>query len=310
MGACRFSSCRQSVRVNTRLISRRPCPNVTIPVSRHLLWSVVLITSLLATATLADWIDPDTPWEARTTVPLTAKPGPKPTPAPTLPDQVRRKPGQHVKTPAPTKSPAPTVSPRPSHEPSASPSYFPTMDPDRIFELVFSDEFNTPNRTFGDGTDPRWTALDKNDYTNDALHYYTPDNVRTNEEGQLVIVSEAADTDIVGFDDVKLEKTRVTKHFRSGMVQSWNKFCFTGGIIEAEVVLPGKPSVGGLWPAFWLLGNLARHTYVGSSEHIWPWSSLNCTKKSGWAQRISGCDWATHYGRYYRAQWRIGCMGC
>jgi len=164
------------------------------------------------------------------------------------------------------------------------------------YDLVFSDEFNTPGRTFEDGTDPRWTALDKNDYTNDALHYYTPENVVTNQEGELVIRSEVADTDVIGFDDVNLQKTHVTKHFRSGMMQTWNKFCFTGGVIEAQMTLPGKSEVGGLWPAFWLLGNLARHTYVSSSAHIWPWSSSECTAKSRDAQLINGCMNTAHYG--------------
>ncbi len=36
-------------------------------------------------------------------------------------------------------------------------------------EMVFSDEFNVPGRSFNDGHDPRWTALHKNDYTNTAL---------------------------------------------------------------------------------------------------------------------------------------------
>jgi hypothetical protein len=80
------------------------------------------------------------------------------------------------------------------------------------------------------------------------------------------------------------------------MIQSWNKFCFTGGIIEAEVALPGKSEIGGLWPAFWLLGNLARHTYVGSSAHVWPWSETGCTKKSQDSQLISGCHNVAHYG--------------
>eukprot|EP00542_Grammatophora_oceanica_P020398 CAMPEP_0194039022 /NCGR_PEP_ID=MMETSP0009_2-20130614/11211_1 /TAXON_ID=210454 /ORGANISM="Grammatophora oceanica, Strain CCMP 410" /LENGTH=561 /DNA_ID=CAMNT_0038681721 /DNA_START=332 /DNA_END=2017 /DNA_ORIENTATION=+ len=179
--------------------------------------------------------------------------------------------------------------------PSIAPSMQPSLIP-KDFKLVFSDEFNTPGRTFADGTDPRWTALDKNDYTNDALHYYTPDNVKTNDNGELVITSMVGDTDVIGFDDVKRKNTHVVKHFRSGMVQSWNKFCFTGGIIEARVTLPGKADTGGLWPAFWMLGNLARHTYVGSSQHIWPWSAPNCTLKAHWAQQINGCARVLHYG--------------
>jgi len=159
-----------------------------------------------------------------------------------------------------------------------------------------SDEFDVPGREFGDGKDPKWTALDKNDYTNDALHYYAEGNVRTNEDGELVISTEVGDTDVVGFDEAKLEKVHEKKHFRSAMLQSWNKFCFTGGIVEAEITLPGKPDVGGLWPAFWLLGNLARHTYVGSSMHIWPWSSNECNDRTEGGQQINACLHSDHWG--------------
>lgn len=168
---------------------------------------------------------------------------------------------------------------------------------DSTYELVFSEEFNVPGRTFGDGSDPRWTALEKNDYTNDALHYYSAANAATNEDGELVITTEAVDTDILGQNDEDpKKKLHEKKHFRSAMLQSWNKFCFTGGIVEAKVTLPGKGSVGGLWPAFWLLGNLARHTYVGSSQHVWPWSSNVCTEKSFYAQQISACNKVEHFG--------------
>ena len=33
----------------------------------------------------------------------------------------------------------------------------------RQYELVFSDEFEQDGRNFGDGSDPRWTAIRKND---------------------------------------------------------------------------------------------------------------------------------------------------
>ena len=32
------------------------------------------------------------------------------------------------------------------------------------------------------------------------------------------------------------------------MIQSWNKFCFTGGILEMSIRLPGKASSGGMFP--------------------------------------------------------------
>lgn len=54
-----------------------------------------------------------------------------------------------------------------------------------------SDEFNVPNRTFGDGHDPLWTALDKSDDDMSAggsgsLHFYNSSRVTT-EDGFLKI---------------------------------------------------------------------------------------------------------------------------
>ena len=139
--------------------------------------------------------------------------------------------------------------------------------------------------------------MNKNDYTNNALHYYDHRNIVTNSDGELEITTTAEDTEVIGFDEVKQEKVHLTKHFKSGMLQSWNKFCFTGGIIEAEVVLPGKWNVGGLWPAFWILGNLSRHTYLGSSSNVWPWSLLECTNEEMInSQALSACLGATHWG--------------
>lgn len=47
-------------------------------------------------------------------------------------------------------------------------------------------------------------------------------------------------------------------NFRSAMLQSWNKFCFTTGYIEVKVSLPGTPQAPGFWPAVWTMGNLVR----------------------------------------------------
>jgi beta-glucanase (GH16 family) len=32
-------------------------------------------------------------------------------------------------------------------------------------------------------------------------------------------------------------------NYMSGMMSTWNKFCFTGGMIEANVMLPGTNNV-------------------------------------------------------------------
>ena len=255
--------------------------------------SLLLVFSVLSSLESTDggWIDPDTPDDVFYTQPYTVIPGPIPK------SDVKKTSNStkhHHKHPL---TPAPTVSPMPSNQPTVVPTPYPTSTPG-TYELVFSEEFNVPHRTFEDGSDPKWTALEKNDYTNDALHYYSASNAVTDEKGRLVITTEATDTEVVGFNDIKQKKEVVTKHFKSAMLQTWNKFCFTGGIIEAEVKLPGKHNVGGLWPAFWLLGNLARHTYVGSSEHIWPWSSNVCTERSFDAQHISACSEVAHFGLY------------
>ena len=50
------------------------------------------------------------------------------------------------------------------------------------------------------------------------------------------------------------------------MISTWNKFCFTGGLVEASVVLPGANNVKGLWPAIWLMGNLGRAGYGASLD--------------------------------------------
>ena len=39
--------------------------------------------------------------------------------------------------------------------------------------------------------------------------------------------------------------------YQGGMIQTWNRFCFTGGYIEANVSLPSVTDVTGFWPAIW-----------------------------------------------------------
>eukprot|EP01038_Epipyxis_sp_PR26KG_P013633 gene13633-18294_t len=164
----------------------------------------------------------------------------------------------------------------------------------RDYQLVFSDEFNTPNRYFHDGEDPRWTAINKNDYTNFALHYYNGDLVSTNN-GYLNITTVAKDISFVAVDKQGLNPEKITKNYQSGMIQGWNKFCFTGGIIEVSAKLPGKHNIGGFWPAIWLLGNLARATYVGSSNNVWPWSYDTCNKDLQKQQEFSACNVVNHF---------------
>eukprot|EP00577_Skeletonema_sp_RCC1716_P008204 CAMPEP_0113383092 /NCGR_PEP_ID=MMETSP0013_2-20120614/6181_1 /TAXON_ID=2843 ORGANISM="Skeletonema costatum, Strain 1716" /NCGR_SAMPLE_ID=MMETSP0013_2 /ASSEMBLY_ACC=CAM_ASM_000158 /LENGTH=722 /DNA_ID=CAMNT_0000265623 /DNA_START=304 /DNA_END=2472 /DNA_ORIENTATION=- /assembly_acc=CAM_ASM_000158 len=169
------------------------------------------------------------------------------------------------------------------------------------YHLVMSDEFNVPDRTFTDGHDPTWTALDKSDDDYSAsgggsLHFYNSSMVSTTPDGMLTIQSILEDTSWTHLDLVKKEQVTKTTHFKSGMIQSWNKFCFTGGIIEVDVILPGEPDIGGLWPAMWLLGNLGRATYEASTNNLWPWSYDKCDRKKQDSQSISACNKANHFG--------------
>ena len=50
------------------------------------------------------------------------------------------------------------------------------------------------------------------------------------------------------------------------MMSTWNKFCFTGGLVETAVSLPGLSNVAGLWPAVWAMGNLGRAGYGASLD--------------------------------------------
>ena len=200
---------------------------------------------------------------------------------------------------------------------------------------VFSDEFEQDGRSFEDGGDPRWTAIDKNDCklcihtyrdlislfgymylfsiapyistltiilnqlctttdTNEALHFYKPENVKTTN-GVLNITTTQQSNKYKAYDEDKHKYYADAKHIQSGMVQGWNKFCMVGGIIEFNAKLPGDPKVGGLWPALWMLGNLARATYVGSSNYIWPYSYDQCDETNRHSQQISSCSKVGHY---------------
>lgn len=56
--------------------------------------------------------------------------------------------------------------------------------------------------------------------------------------------------------------------YQGGMMSSWNKFCFTGGMVETSVMLPGAPNIVGLWPAIWTMGNLGRAGYGATLDGL------------------------------------------
>ncbi|GAA5891181.1 hypothetical protein JCM8208_002530 [Rhodotorula glutinis] len=129
------------------------------------------------------------------------------------------------------------------------------------YQLVFSDEFNVDGRTFWPGDDPFWEAVDLHYWPTGDLEWYDPD-AATTKNGSLVFTM--TEEKINGLN------------YRSGMIQSWNKFCFTGGYIEVSISLPGVGDISGFWPGAWTIGNLARAGYGATTDGTWPYSYDSC----------------------------------
>ncbi|GAA6037271.1 hypothetical protein JCM8097_008655 [Rhodosporidiobolus ruineniae] len=129
------------------------------------------------------------------------------------------------------------------------------------YEIVFSDEFNTDGRTFWAGDDPYWEAVDLHYWATTDLEWYDPDAITTKDGNLEITLTEEPNHNL---------------NFRSGMLQSWNKMCFTGGYIEVNLSLPGKPTAQGYWPGVWTFGNLGRAGYGASVDGLWPYSYDSC----------------------------------
>ncbi|TVY89445.1 putative beta-glucan synthesis-associated protein [Lachnellula willkommii] len=123
--------------------------------------------------------------------------------------------------------------------------------------LVFSDEFNTDGRTFYEGDDPFFQAMDIWYGVTQDIEWYDPDAVTT-ANGTLNLQMDA-------FQSHNL-------NYRSGMVQSWNQMCFKGGRLEASISLPGRGDIEGFWPGFWAMGNLGRPGFPATTDGMWPYS--------------------------------------
>jgi len=113
----------------------------------------------------------------------------------------------------------------------------------KSYHIVFSDEFNRDGRTFYPGDDPYWEAVDLHYWPTDDVEWYDPGQITT-EGGKLVITME--------------RKPSHNLNFVSGMLQGWNKFCFTTGYVEVSISLPGSVNAQGFWPGVWSMGNLVK----------------------------------------------------
>ena len=174
----------------------------------------------------------------------------------------------------------------------------------RELELIMSDEFNVDGRSFRDGHDPIWTALDHSDDDmsssgGGSLQFYNSTHATTHN-GTLDLYTSAESTKWRGFNPYQRSYQTLEKPFKSAMLQTWNKFCFTGGVVELSARLPGRSHIQGLWPAFWMLGNLGRATYEKSTNLVWPWSYPQCDRRLQDAQEISGCAETDHFALHRR----------
>ncbi|KAL0247765.1 hypothetical protein I308_103843 [Cryptococcus tetragattii IND107] len=136
-----------------------------------------------------------------------------------------------------------------------------SLDTGEEWDLVFSDEFNEDGRTFYNGDDPFWEAVDLHYWQTNNLEWYDPGRLTT-RNGKLVIT----------LDEIYSHGM----NFEGGMMSSWNRFCFTGGYMEVSVSLPGANDIPGLWPAIWTMGNLGRAGYGGSLDGTWPYTYDSC----------------------------------
>ncbi|ETI44505.1 hypothetical protein F443_10802 [Phytophthora nicotianae P1569] len=202
--------------------------------------------------------------------------------------------------------------------------YVYTSSRGRRWDLVMSDEFNVANRSFRPGDDHMWTSLEKPDGVNGALELYSHNMTSTkcDDDGTCYFYIETIDevnvihvynmyTHPPSFEDVYF-------WYRGAMVQSWNKFCYQGGMLEVRAQLPGvtDPESGNpdvalgengkvqntkyypTWPGIWMLGNLGRAIFSASTNRMWPYSYNECDADvfDPTFQRISACDDNPGYG--------------
>ena len=104
--------------------------------------------------------------------------------------------------------------------------------------LVFSDEFNDDGRTFYEGDDPYWTAPNIWYGATKDLEWYDPAAVTTRDGTLQLRIDEFWNHDL---------------RYRSGMLNSWNQFCFKGGVFEVSVSLAAPAGVPGYVQCFFSL---------------------------------------------------------
>ncbi|KAF8200344.1 beta-glucan synthesis-associated protein-domain-containing protein [Pholiota molesta] len=155
-------------------------------------------------------------------------------------------------------------------------------------------EYVLDGRSFYPGDDPFWEAVN--------LHYWGTNDLEWYDPGQPTTQGGALRLTIAEADPINNHNMSYT----SGMV-SPNKFCFTGGIVEASVTLPGSNTVSGLWPAVWAMGNLGLSRWVGGSlDGLWPYSYDNCDVGRFRIKPACTCTGESHPGPVHKDGTYVG----
>lgn len=83
------------------------------------------------------------------------------------------------------------------------------------YSLAFSDEFNVDGRTFFPGDDPYWEGVDLHYWPTNDFEWYDPSAITTKGGNLVITMTQEPIHDL---------------NFKSGMIQSWNKVCFSKGV--------------------------------------------------------------------------------
>eukprot|EP00126_Sphaerothecum_destruens_P002511 Sdes_comp15938_c0_seq1m5083 len=140
------------------------------------------------------------------------------------------------------------------------------------YRLIFSDEFNVENRKFTPGNDRKWTSRQYWNHATQDQEIYTHDSVSISQGLLHLDLNFHPDSYTLKFPN----GNDVRKLYTGAQIESWNKFCFTGGKVEIRAKLPGNQPQPGYWPALWMLGNLGRVGNGATLDGTFPYSYNSC----------------------------------
>lgn len=168
-----------------------------------------------------------------------------------------------------------------------------------MYKLVWSDEFNGDklntsiwNYNYGNGDNVAG-------WGNNELEYYTDDEANVKVKNGSLIITARAEKDENG----------KTIRYTSGRLNTSGKASFKYGKIEARIKIP---SVKGLWPAFWMLGQNEPKgwPYCGEIDILETWNTLQFAQGTvHWENEIlkPGRDSYTYFSTQMKdkTQWHI-----